>query len=116
MAVLGKSGTSLNVQCGQVAARQMVAQNQAGTSHGGVIINMSSVNAVMAIPTIASYNASKGGLNNLTRSTPSLISHANLSRAALQYFAIYHSGRERGSTAQLDLMGWGEISQDVVTA
>jgi len=34
---------------------------------GGCIINMSSVNAVMAIPTIAGYNASKGGVNNLTR-------------------------------------------------
>ncbi len=28
---------------------------------------MSSVNGVMAIPTIASYNASKGGINQLTR-------------------------------------------------
>jgi NAD(P)-dependent dehydrogenase (short-subunit alcohol dehydrogenase family) len=28
---------------------------------------MSSVNGVMAIPTIAGYNASKGGVNNLTR-------------------------------------------------
>jgi len=56
------------LQCGQVAARQMVAQNESGMSHGGAIINMSSVNAVMAIPTICSYNASKGGLNNLTRS------------------------------------------------
>ena len=45
----------------------MVAQNEAGTAHGGAIINMSSVNAVMAIPTIVSYNASKGGVNNLTR-------------------------------------------------
>jgi Dehydrogenases with different specificities (related to short-chain alcohol dehydrogenases) len=34
---------------------------------GGAIINMSSVNAIMAIPQIAGYNASKGGVNNLTR-------------------------------------------------
>ena len=34
---------------------------------GGAIVNMSSVNAVMAIPSIASYNASKGGVNQLTR-------------------------------------------------
>ena len=34
---------------------------------GGTIVNMSSVNAVMAIPSIASYNASKGGINQLTR-------------------------------------------------
>lgn len=34
---------------------------------GGSIITMSSVNGVMAIPTIAAYNASKGGIDNLTR-------------------------------------------------
>ena len=33
----------------------------------GAIVNMSSVNAVMAIPTIAPYVASKGGINQLTR-------------------------------------------------
>jgi NAD(P)-dependent dehydrogenase (short-subunit alcohol dehydrogenase family) len=33
----------------------------------GAIVNMSSVNGVMAIPSIASYNASKGGVNQLTR-------------------------------------------------
>ena len=46
---------------GQAVAREMV---KAG---GGSIVNMSSVNAVMAIPSIASYNASKGGVNQLTR-------------------------------------------------
>lgn len=45
----------------------MVAQARAQPGRGGAIINMSSVNAVMAIPTIAGYNASKGGVNNLTR-------------------------------------------------
>ena len=38
---------------------------QAG--QGGAIVNMSSVNSVMAIPNIASYNASKGAINQLTR-------------------------------------------------
>ena len=33
----------------------------------GSIINMSSVNAVLTIPTIANYNVSKGGINQLTR-------------------------------------------------
>lgn len=47
---------------GQAVARAMVA---AGTR--GAIVNMSSVNGVMAIPGIASYNASKGGVNQLTR-------------------------------------------------
>ena len=46
---------------GQAAAREMA---KAG---GGAIVNMSSVNGIMAIPTIASYNASKGGINQLTR-------------------------------------------------
>jgi NAD(P)-dependent dehydrogenase (short-subunit alcohol dehydrogenase family) len=46
---------------GQAAAREMV---RAG---GGAIVNMSSVNGVMAIPSIASYNVSKGGINQLTR-------------------------------------------------
>jgi NAD(P)-dependent dehydrogenase (short-subunit alcohol dehydrogenase family) len=46
---------------GQAVAREMVKTG------GGAIVNMSSVNAVMAIPSIASYNASKGGVNQLTR-------------------------------------------------
>ena len=37
------------------------------TTGGGSIINMSSVNGVLAIPNIASYNVSKGGINQLTR-------------------------------------------------
>lgn len=45
----------------QAVARAMAAQG------GGAIVHMSSVNAVMAIPTIASYNVSKGGINQLTR-------------------------------------------------
>ena len=47
---------------GQAVARAMLA-NPAG----GAIVNMSSVNSVMAIPNIASYNVSKGGVNQLTR-------------------------------------------------
>ncbi|MFQ6016667.1 MAG: SDR family NAD(P)-dependent oxidoreductase [Kiloniellaceae bacterium] len=47
---------------GQAAAREMVRQGG-----GGTIINMSSVNAVMAIPTITSYVVAKGGVNQLTR-------------------------------------------------
>ena len=46
---------------GQAVARAMVATG------GGAIVNMSSVNGVMAIPSIASYNVSKGGVNQLTR-------------------------------------------------
>ena len=58
------------LQCGQAAARQMAAQNTSQPGRGGTIINMSSVNAVMAIPSIAGYNAAKGGVNNLTRCEP----------------------------------------------
>jgi NAD(P)-dependent dehydrogenase (short-subunit alcohol dehydrogenase family) len=46
----------------QAAARAMVSTHTKGS-----IVNMSSVNGVLAIPTIASYNMSKGGINQLTR-------------------------------------------------
>jgi NAD(P)-dependent dehydrogenase (short-subunit alcohol dehydrogenase family) len=45
---------------------QAVAREMAKTG-GGAIVNMSSVNGVLAIPNIASYNVSKGGINQLTR-------------------------------------------------
>jgi NAD(P)-dependent dehydrogenase (short-subunit alcohol dehydrogenase family) len=48
--------------CGQAAARHMV-------EHGvrGAIVNLSSVNAVLAIPDQVPYVVSKGGINQLTR-------------------------------------------------
>jgi glucose 1-dehydrogenase len=49
---------------GQAVARQMVAQEG---RRGGAIVNMSSVNARLTIASIASYNASKGGIDQLTR-------------------------------------------------
>jgi NAD(P)-dependent dehydrogenase (short-subunit alcohol dehydrogenase family) len=45
----------------QAVARHMVA------SGSGTIINLSSVNGLMAIPNILPYNVSKGGLDQLTR-------------------------------------------------
>jgi NAD(P)-dependent dehydrogenase (short-subunit alcohol dehydrogenase family) len=48
--------------CGQAAAREMVRQGR-----GGVIINMSSVNAELAIPNQVPYVVSKGGSNQLTK-------------------------------------------------
>jgi glucose 1-dehydrogenase len=51
---------------GQQAARQMVAQAKAGRP-GGAIINMSSINASLAIPNQTPYCVSKGGLSQLTR-------------------------------------------------
>ncbi|MAZ01799.1 MAG: dehydrogenase [Sneathiella sp.] len=46
----------------QAAGKVMVDQET-----GGSIINMSSVNAILTIPSILPYNVSKGGLNQLTR-------------------------------------------------
>ncbi|MEO6321401.1 MAG: SDR family oxidoreductase [Polaromonas sp.] len=46
---------------GQAVAREMAKVGK------GSIVNMSSVNGMLAIPTIASYNVSKGGINQLTR-------------------------------------------------
>lgn len=45
---------------GQAVARAMLPS-------GGAIVNMSSVNGVLTIPNISSYNVSKGGINQLTR-------------------------------------------------
>jgi NAD(P)-dependent dehydrogenase (short-subunit alcohol dehydrogenase family) len=46
---------------GQAVARVLARQGR------GAIVNMSSVNGTLTIPTIASYNASKGAINQLTR-------------------------------------------------
>ncbi len=55
---------------GQAVARHMAARGR------GAIVNMSSVNGLMAIATIASYNASKGAINQLTRAMSlALIDH-----------------------------------------
>jgi glucose 1-dehydrogenase len=51
---------------GQAAARRMVAQVKAGKPPGA-IINMSSINAVVAIPNQVPYCVSKGGLAQLTK-------------------------------------------------
>jgi len=47
---------------GQAAARRMVKQGR-----GGAIVNMSSVNGVLAIPNQVPYVVSKGGINQLTK-------------------------------------------------
>jgi NAD(P)-dependent dehydrogenase (short-subunit alcohol dehydrogenase family) len=55
--------------CGQVAARRMLAQPPRDGARGerGVVINMSSVNAVLAIANQVPYTVSKGALNQLTK-------------------------------------------------
>lgn len=57
----------------QAAARRMVEQ---GT--GGVILNMSSVNAVLTIPALLAYNVAKGGLDQLTRNTAIALAPHNI--------------------------------------
>jgi glucose 1-dehydrogenase len=47
---------------GQAVARRLVAARR-----GGAIVNMSSVNALLAIPNQIPYAVSKGGVNQLTR-------------------------------------------------
>jgi NAD(P)-dependent dehydrogenase (short-subunit alcohol dehydrogenase family) len=51
---------------GAFLVAQAVARHMAA-SGGGAIVHMSSVNGTLAIPNIASYNVSKGGINQLTR-------------------------------------------------
>ncbi|RDJ20418.1 SDR family NAD(P)-dependent oxidoreductase [Bosea caraganae] len=46
---------------GQAAAKVMIAQGR-----GGSIINMSSINAILAIPNSVAYAVSKGGIKQLT--------------------------------------------------
>jgi NAD(P)-dependent dehydrogenase (short-subunit alcohol dehydrogenase family) len=52
---------------GQAVARAMVGNDDLPGRRRGSIVNMSSVNGTLAIPSIASYNASKGAINQLTR-------------------------------------------------
>lgn len=52
---------------GQWAARLMIKQAFDADGSRGTIINMSSVNAVMTIPDIASYCVAKGGVNQWTK-------------------------------------------------
>ncbi len=52
---------------GQAVARAMVGNDSRPGQGRGAIVNMSSVNGTLAIASIASYNASKGAINQLTR-------------------------------------------------
>lgn len=52
--------------CGQAVARHMVEKVKNGGAPG-TIINMSSINAVLAIPDQVAYSVSKGGVSQLTK-------------------------------------------------
>ncbi len=56
----------------QLAVPHLVA------SGGGVIVNMSSVNALLTIPSLLAYNVAKGGLNQLTRNTAVALAPHNI--------------------------------------
>lgn len=53
--------------CGQTAARQMAGQAPRADGARGVVINMSSANAVVAIANQVPYTVSKGAVNQLTK-------------------------------------------------
>jgi glucose 1-dehydrogenase len=53
--------------CGQAAVRRMLAQPAPASGDRGVVINMSSVNAVLSIANQVPYTVSKGALNQLTK-------------------------------------------------
>ena len=57
----------------QRAAKTMVANNVEGA-----IVNMSSINALVAIPTIAAYCASKGGVMQLTKAAALALAPHNI--------------------------------------
>ena len=54
---------------GTFVALQRAAKTMVDNGIQGAIVNMSSINAQVAIPSIASYCASKGGVMQLTKST-----------------------------------------------
>ena len=56
----------------QLAAPHMIEGGR------GVVINMSSVNAVLTIPTLLAYNVAKGGLNQLTKNTAIALAPHNI--------------------------------------
>ena len=56
----------------QLAASHLIAAG------GGVVVNMSSVNAVLTIPALLAYNVAKGGLNQLTKNTAIALAPHNI--------------------------------------
>lgn len=57
----------------QTAAKSLVREKMSGS-----IVNMSSINAQVAIPTIPAYCASKGGINQLTKSSSLALAPHNI--------------------------------------
>ena len=63
---------------GTYVALQRAAKSMVDNNIEGSIINMSSINAVVAIPSIAAYCASKGGVAQLTKSASLALASHNI--------------------------------------
>ena len=63
---------------GTYVALQRAAKSMVDNNIEGSIINMSSINAVVAIPSIATYCASKGGVAQLTKSASLALASHNI--------------------------------------
>jgi len=63
---------------GVFLATQRAARSMVANSIAGAIVNMSSINAVVAIPSIASYCASKGGVMQLTKAAALALAPHNI--------------------------------------
>lgn len=63
---------------GTFLATQRAARSMVANKIEGAIVNMSSVNAVISIPTIAAYCASKGGVMQLTKAASLALAPYNI--------------------------------------
>lgn len=63
---------------GTFVALQRAAKGMVANQIEGAIVNMSSINALVAIPTIAAYCASKGGVMQLTKSSSLALAPHNI--------------------------------------
>ncbi len=63
---------------GTFVALQRAAKGMVANNIEGAIVNMSSINALVAIPTIAAYCASKGGVMQLTKSSSLALASHNI--------------------------------------
>ena len=68
---------NLNLR-GLFVALQRAAKTMVDKGIEGAIVNMSSINAVVAIPTIPAYCASKGGVNQITKSASLALAEHNI--------------------------------------
>jgi glucose 1-dehydrogenase len=63
---------------GVFVALQRAAKTMLDRGIEGAIVNMSSINAVVAIPTIPAYCASKGGVNQITKAAALALAESNI--------------------------------------